>query len=328
MGRHLAFTAKDNADLGHQLGEHFRDRIRAKVERERHPAWEREVRQALKHWAPTRAHFPHLAEEVRAYARAARVRWQDLWTVGLELGEDADRCTALVTNGGALVGHVEDFEPDTARDLFLVRKTVGKVTVLDFNYFYTLGGNAASVNSHGWCQLINTLHGPTSRTGVPRNVIARWLSETKDPARDVRRLARIGRMDGYAHTFVHEDGRALSLETTDKDASLSKARLPFVHANHFLSGLSEQEAFASRGSANRFAVASRKLKPRMPLPALKALMADRTGGKETAISNRDTIGKMIVDFKKREAQVWFKATPRKGHLTVPLDFLKEKTASS
>lgn len=326
MGRYLTFTAKDNAELGHQLGEHFRDRIRAKIERERHPAWEREVRQAIRHWAPTRAHFPHLCEEVTAYARAARVRWQDLWTVGLELGEDADRCTALVTNGGALVGHVEDFEPDTAHDLFLIRKTVGKATVLDLNYFYTLGGNAASVNSHGWCQLINTLHGPTSRSGVPRNVIARWLSETADPMRDARRLARIGRMDGYAHTFVHEGGRAFSLETTDKDACLKRARLPFVHANHFLSRLSEQEAFASRSSANRFAVASRKLKPRMSPRALKALMADRTGGKEAAIFNQDTIGRMIIDFRAREAQAWFKATPRRGYLAVSLDFIEKKTA--
>src|SRR3989344_445382 len=321
MSRSLEFKAKDNTDRGHQIGEHFRDRIQAKIAKAGRAGWDRKVRRAVRAWKIACTHFPDYGDEVRAYARAAKVGWQDLWTVGLELGTDADRCTALVTNGGRLVGHDEDFEPGSAHDLFLIRKTVGKSTVLDLHYFYTLGGNAASVNSNGWCLMVNSLHGSTSPSGIPRNVIARWLSETRDPQRDARRLRKLPLMDGYSYTFVHLDGRISNLETSAKGVSMEKVRSPFVHTNHHLSRLKEDETFASGSSVERFTLATRRLKPRMSVASLKRLMADRSRGDADSIFNEDTIGRMVVDFTRREAPAWFKASPRRGYLTVPLDFL-------
>jgi hypothetical protein len=323
MSRILAFTAKDNTDLGHQLGEHFRDRAQAMLEKMRHPKWDREVKQGLRHWASTKRFFPHLTEEVVAYARAAGIRWQDLWVMGgLEPGMNLDRCTTMVTNGGKLLGQNEDFDPDTTHALYLIRKTIKKLTVLDFNYFYTLGGNSVSVNSHGWAQMIDTVHGPTSLHGVPRNVIARWLSETKDPEHDARRLKRIPCMNGYSHTFVRaSDGQTLNLEVAAWGQQLSKPRAPFVHTNHYLSSLVDEETFVSASSGNRYEVACRRLKSRMTVDGMKRLMSDRSRGKANSVFNEDTIGKMILDFKKRECHVWFKAEPRKGYAVVPIDFL-------
>ncbi|TAK03687.1 hypothetical protein EPO34_00805 [Patescibacteria group bacterium] len=328
MNRYVELKAKDNTELGHQLGEIFHDRLKAKLERVRGAEWNRKRKIALPHWAVTKRHFPAYADELVAYARAAGLGWQDLWTFNLEIGMDAERCTSMVTNRGKLIGHVEDFDPSSVDDLFLIRKTVGRTTVLDLNYFHTLGGNAASVNSHGWAQLVNTLHGPTRRAGIPRNVIARWLSESQDPERDARRLGRLPRMDGYAHTFVHADGRAFSLEVAAEAFSFSKASSPFVHANHYLSSLAAQETFRSASSTDRFEVATCKLKPRMTVDAIKKLMGDQSRGKGKSILNDDTIGKMVVDFKRHEAQAWFKAAPRKGYLAVPLNFLDKKTALS
>jgi hypothetical protein len=319
--RILSFTAKDHAELGEQLGEHFRTPIREKIARERHPDWDREVRQAMRSWTVTARRFPSFAREIRSYARAAGIRGQDLWAVGLEIGMDADRCTTMVTNGGTLAGHVEDFDPGTAQDLFLIRRTVGTGTVLDLQYFYTLGGNAASVNAHGWCQLVNTLHGPTASRGVPRNVIARWLSETSDPERDARRLARLPRLDGYSHTFVHASGRTLNLEVTPGAHVLAPHRAPYAHANHYLSRLRDEEAFLSGSSSRRLEVARRRLKPRMSVAGLKRVMDDRSHGRTDSIMNEDTIAKLIVDFARREARVWFKADARRGFVTVALDFL-------
>jgi len=320
MVRVIELKATDTKDLGHQLGEVFREEIRRKVERAMDAQWPARVRGSLRHWSPTKRLFPKYAEEIQAYAHVAGIRWQDLWTLNLEIDIDAERCTTMVTNGGKLIGHNEDFDPKSTTDLFLLKKTVGRLTVLDLNYFYSLGGNAASVNSHGWAQFINTLHGLTLRTGVPRNVIARWLSETKDPERDVRRLLRLPRMDGYAHTFVHADSRALTLEVASDGVAISKARLPFAHTNHYLSALAKEQTFSSGSSRTRFKTATEKLSKRMTVPAIKRLMSDHSRGNKS-IQSAATIGKMILDFPHREAQVWLKRDPKAGFTKVPLDFL-------
>jgi len=320
MVRVIELKATDTKDLGHQLGEVFREEIRRKVERAIDAQWPARVQGALRHWSPTKRYFPKYAEELLAYAHVAGIRWQDLWTLNLEIDIDAERCTTMVTNGGRLIGHNEDFDPKSTTDLFLLKKTVGRLTVLDLNYFYSLGGNAASVNSHGWAQFINTLHGPTLRIGVPRNVIARWLSETKDPETDVRRLRRLPRMDGYAHTFVHADRSALSVESSSAGITIGRAPLPFVHTNHYLSELADVQTFASGSSKRRYDVAKERLSSRMTIPGMKRLMADHSRGNKS-IQSAATIGKMIVNFPHRQAEVWLKRDPKGAFTKVPLDFL-------
>lgn len=319
----IRIVAKNHRRYGEALGEIFGSRVRAMLARKPRAGWDLEVKRAMAYWPDTNRHFPRYIEEIEAYAHACGIKAKDLWTLGLELSADADRCTVVVTQDGFLIGHVEDFDPKTKDDIVLLERTVAGTTVLELFYPYTLGGNAASINSHGWVQTINTLHTARAKRGVPRNVIARWLSETKDPVRDVRRLERIPLADGYAHTFVNaRSGRVLSLETASNGFHLQERPSPFVHTNHILSSkLSPIDASVSKSSVLRLADASRMAEPKLSTAGLKRLMSDTSRGASKSIFNGDTVAKMIIDLKGKSVSTWFARTPKQGYRKTPVAFI-------
>ena len=322
----VRLSVKNHVAFGEALGEVFGDRLRDILACEKHPEWERDVKRAMAYWSDTKKFFPQYAEEIEAYARSSRIRTEDLWTLGLELAMDVDRCTVMVANDGFLVGHVEDFDPSTKDDVVLLERTIAGTTVLELFYIYTLGGNSGAINSHGWVHLVNTLHTGRTRRGVPRNVIARWFSETKDPKQDARRLRNIPLSNGYAHTFIDtRKGTILSLETASHDSLMREVHPPFAHTNHYLfSELTPDESYASSSSTFRLADAEVLLKPKMTVEAMRKAMADRRRGKEDSIFNQDTIAKVIFDLKANEAHTWFARAPKRGFAKTKLDFLPKR----
>ncbi len=319
----IRIQAKNNKAYGEALGELFGDHVRTLLLREQKKDWPVRVKQAMAYWSVSKRYFPQYIEETEAYARACGIKSQDLWTLGLELSLDTDRCTALVTQKGRLVGHVEDFDPKTKDDIVLIERTIGSTTVLELCYVYTLGGNAASINSHGWVQLINTVHSTRARRGVPKNLIARWLSETSSPEKDVAHLAHIPRCEGYAHTFIQaKTGKVSLLESSAKRLVLESIPSPTTHTNHFiLPGMMESEAFVSLSSRERHTVANSRLKPETSLGSLKRIMSDTSRGKHTSIFNEDTVAKIIFDHEAKQAHTWFARNAKQGYTKTPLGFL-------
>ena len=198
MDKHTNFLtvqAATNYELGLQLGSHFQPRVQARMETiVRDAAWAQQLGRAKEYLAATEGPFPQYVEEIRGYATGAGVDFLEFWTQSLEdefsyYGEE--HCTSIMTNGGQLIAHTEDWAKDAADQICILQKTVGDLTIFELNYFLTLGGNSASVNSHGYVQLINTLTHSDWQMGVPRNVIGRFMSETRDPASDFNKLKAI-----------------------------------------------------------------------------------------------------------------------------------------
>lgn len=319
-----AFRADNNYDLGMQLGTHFRSAVQAKVNGiVRDNAWALKRKHAQEYCTITEEYFPQYVREIEGYAEGAGVDFLELWTRSLEdefsYYRDEDHCTSIVTNEGKLISHNEDWARDAADQICVLQKTIGDLTILELNYWTSLGGNSASINSHGYVQLINTLTHSDWQMGVPRNVIARFLSETSDPVKDFEKLRSIRRAAGYNHNIIDLNGKIWNIESTSKRCVMVQPEPPFVHTNHYLSDqLKPYEAETGRTTFKRYEVATHRVKPRMIKQELIELTGDSSQGPDLSIFNERTIARMIIDLERKATRIWLAREAERGWVEYPL----------
>jgi hypothetical protein len=323
LKNYFEFTAKNNFDLGLQMGRAFKRQSAERLKRQKREGnWKNKVRKAQKFLNLTEKYFPHLAEELRGYALGAKINFADLWAASLEDELDAEKCTTMITNGGRLIAHSEDF-PRAKNDIAIVKKTVRNLTIFEIYYFNTLGGNAVSINSNGYIVATNSLYSHDRQLGVPKNVISRWLSETANPKKDFFRLKKIRRASAYNHNFIDPNGNIFNLETTAKKAEFARVTSPFAHTNHYLSALKKHEAYKKTSSFCRYASAKKHLEGKMTLQKIKYALSDVSGGKINSIRNKETVGNIIIDLEKRAAYIWLLRENKNGFTKFNLSFIKQ-----
>jgi isopenicillin-N N-acyltransferase-like protein len=331
MDKHTNFLtvqADTNYELGLQLGSHFQSVVQPKMGAIVHDeAWAQKLARSKGYLAATEASFPQYVEEIRGYAQGAGVDFMEFWARSLEDEFDyyrEEHCTSIITNDGTLIAHNEDWAKDAADQICILQKTVGDLTIFELNYFVTLGGNSASINSHGYVQLINTLTHTDWRLGVPRNVIARFMSETSDPVRDFKSLGAIKRATGFNHNIISLGGAMWNIEATAKQQALLQPPSPFVHTNHYLSSqLTAFDAETAATTRRRYEVARTRVQPLMSVQELMDITSDATQGPDLSIFNERTIARMIVDLEKRIAHCWLAREADKGWIAYPLTLLAQ-----
>src|SRR5262249_456737 len=155
---YFEIEANTNFELGGHKGERFGRFLRQTLDEHRSDTeWQSRVERASKYIRYSTDAFPHLVEELRGYAQSARVPFEELWTLSLEDEVSAvplEKCTTIVTNHGALIAHNEDWENDAEDSVCVLRRKVGDLRVLELYYLNTLGGNAISINSHGFVHAV------------------------------------------------------------------------------------------------------------------------------------------------------------------------------
>lgn len=319
-------------ELGRRRGELFGWFLRDTIERRKsidQGDWQRYRDRARDYLEVSRRAFPQLIEELRGFADSSRVPFDDLWllTVEDEVADSvAERCTTIVTNGGTLVGHNEDWEPDAAESICVLRKSIGDLNILELCYMSSIAGNAISVNSHGYVHAVNALLHSDGQVGVPKGLIARWLSETSAPDRDYRRLEDLRRASGFHHTLVSSKGDIWSIECSAARQSLERPKAPFVHTNHYLTRLARFDDSDSDddwiGTRDRFRCATRLVRDSMTVEEMQVLLSDQSQGKTGGILNRRTIARMIVDVPQRKALVWLLREREKGWISYDISMPK------
>jgi predicted choloylglycine hydrolase len=323
LKNYFEFTAKNNFELGLQMGRAFKRQSAARLKRQKREGnWKKRVNSAKKFLSITEKYFPHLVGELRGYALGAKINFADLWTASLEDEMDAEKCTSMISNGGKLVAHSEDF-PRAKNDVAVVKKTVGDLTIFEIFYFNTLGGNAVSINSNGYVVATNSLYSRDRQIGVPKNVISRWLSETVNPKKDFLRLKKIRRASAYNYNFTDPTGNIFNLETTAKKAALTRVASPFAHTNHYLSALKKFDTYKKQSSPLRLAFAKKHLEEKMTLQKIKYILGDVSQGKTCSVRNKETIGNIIFDLENRTAYIWLLRENKKGFVKFNLDFVKQ-----
>ena len=327
LKHYYEIIAKDYYELGLKKGELFGDFLRESIEfqKQEYP-WNVKLLSRLEPYLKiTKKIFPHLVEELQGYAEGAGVPFSDLWLLNLEdeLQEtEIDKCTSIATNNGLLIAHNEDWDAESELSICVLKKTIGSLTILELFYLNTLGGNSVSINSHGYVQTINTLTHADKQIGVPRNIIARWLSETQSPEDDYYKLANIKRSSGYNHNIVSVNGTIWNIECSAKKQNLTIPECPFVHTNHFLTELCKLEKDDnSCGTFERFNYASSKVRKSMSLDELERFMSNTSEGRATSIFNEATIARMIINLERMIAYIWLLREKEKGWVEYGLDFI-------
>jgi hypothetical protein len=303
--------AKDNFELGTILGKKFGGFARQKIdENSRQSDWLIRLERAKKYLDITERYFPEYVEELRGYAEGAEVDFLSIWTLSLEdetYEELRGKCTTIVTNKGKLIAHNEDWAKDSENNICLLHKKVGdNTTILELYYFNTLGGNAISINSHGFTVSINSLTHTDAKLGMPRNVITRFLSETKDPEKDFLKLKNFPRGLGSNFNIINQEGKIWNIESGGVSVTIALPQTPYVHTNHYLGELKYLEKSDNwDGTFDRYEVARVKVKDKMTIEEIVDLTNDRSREK-ASIMNERTIAKMVVDLEKKVVHVWMK----------------------
>ncbi|HRI05487.1 MAG TPA: C45 family autoproteolytic acyltransferase/hydrolase [Candidatus Dojkabacteria bacterium] len=316
--------ANSNYELGEKLGMIFKDKLHKDIATAQASSyWERRSLEALKYLQPTQNTFPHYIEELQGYAKAAEIPFNDLWTLSLE--DEVyfeDKCTTFITNKGLLIGHNED-QGGATESVCVLKKTIKETTILELYYLHTLGGNAISINSNGYIQAINSLSQTDKRLGVPRNVIARWVSETSSVENDLETLKGIERSSGFGHNVVDRNGNAYNIESSATELDMQQVDSPYVHANHYLRSLKKYEAnHGSTYTFNRYECGINLIKDNMTTLQMQDLLKNRDTGEASSIFNSRTVGSMIVDLGKKVAYIWLARENEKGWIEYNIDFIK------
>jgi predicted choloylglycine hydrolase len=321
----FSIQADTHFDLGLRKGQLFGEYLRKKLAgMTRARWWSRFVRRSKDYLDVTRQYFPHLVEEYEGYARGASVPFDDLWTLDLldELTDNGDHCTTFVTNNGFLVAHNEDWSPEAASGICLLQRTVGNRSAFELFYLNTLGGNSISINSGGIVHAVNSLEHRDRQIGVPKNVVARWMSDTHSPEEAYRSLSGVPRAGGYHHTLISAAGEVWSIECSASRQVMTRPSTPFVHTNHFLSNrlLDLEQARDDEGTYRRYRAASGGVSDAMSLESAQQLLSDSSQGRRLSIFNVRTIARVVIDVDHMVAHVWLARERAKGWLSYNVAF--------
>jgi len=272
----------------------------------------------------TQEYFPNYIEELKGYANGLGVDFGSFWLTFLfeELNAYPEKCTSCFSSDGMIIGHNEDFDDYFKKRISLVEKTVGDISIFELYYYNSLGGTSCSVNSHGYVQTINTQNHTDQRIGIPRNVIARWLSETVSPEKDYEKMKKIMRSMGYSHTFGNMNGVVRNIESSANASQYVDVKLPFVHTNHYLTDLSIYEDKQRPGnSIERFDQATKLIatvKTAQDMMTLLEAVSSLASNKER---KSDTIARMVIDLKNSVVWCWLQRESAIGWIKYPLRFL-------
>ncbi len=236
-------NADNHYEMGLALGQEFQQPIYCAVRelRRRHDIRDRWYMNIYERGIKmVEENLPQVAEELKGYARGAQVQCHEMWWIAM--GYDMDNicdnhdwtyrprnhCTTVIANGGLLIGHNEDDSPESADTLFIIKKSLPELTILDLYYAGGLGGNSIAINSRGYVHSVNSLPYSDYKEGLPRDLIARWISETGQPKAYFFQMEDMPRMSGYSHNMVSLEGKVCNIESCAEMAGFAEEKSPWV----------------------------------------------------------------------------------------------------
>lgn len=211
------------------------------------------------------------------------------------------------------------------------KKKLKNFTTLELYYpACPLGGVSISISSAGIIHAINSLPGISNGHGIPKQVIARAVSDLTEedltwPYDCLHKLMQIPRDDGFAHTLLRSDGKVIAIESNRDEYSLQKREAPFVHTNHYCNpNFNRPDAInGTKSSWKRYDYACQHLCAARSKEDLITLASDKSEGKSKSLRNRNTIASVVIDRASNLASIWLKREKKKGWIDYPLTFTKQ-----
>ena len=323
--RYLEVSADTDFGIGVKLGEQLGHAVRCRLHENRalHAmSWDRHLQQARQYLGHAEAAFPHLVNELQGYAAGAGVSFEELWLLNLRddvFGKEARRSASLVSSGGQLSGHTEDCASSEGSPFVLRRNLRGK-SKLELHYAGTWGGNAWSVNRASWVQMVNPLRHRDQQHGVPRDLVARLLSDAEDPMTAKRQLRGMRHSAGQSFTWhrLASGSASWNLELSAQHTDYRVVRTPFAHTNHYLGSLRSGDFGLSLESKRRLSQARRHCLPQMSASQMQDVLSIGNGCGTGKLFNSSTVARIVTALGV--AWVWLRSERHRGWVPYDLDF--------
>ncbi|MDD5043821.1 MAG: C45 family autoproteolytic acyltransferase/hydrolase [Patescibacteria group bacterium] len=312
--RFIKIKAKNNYEAGFLLGKKLGKLTSGylEIQKPQDISWEKLIKLSKPYLAVTQKTFPQFIKEMKGLAKGSGVPFLKIWALNCVeeiLQKQKEKCTSIFIpqKNSYLVGHNEDWErPAVPHLTFLLQKTIGGLTIWELAYLYSIGGNACSINSFGLTQSINTLHHLDSQVGVPKNIVARWLSEFPNIKEVKKEFGKIRRASGYSHTFT-ENAKLLNIESTAKRFAILETQNQYCHTNNFTGRLKkfETRGLGKSGSTTykRYASACRFIKKIGAEREFKKILSGQDKYAKSLIYNPRTLASVIINPQTKTLEV-------------------------
>jgi len=293
-------------EIGYVIGKKTGPIVRKIVKQQRQniPNYLTYLEKSKKYYSYTKKIFPHLINELNAIAMGAKVSAYEYFFINNSEVADIfkERCTTAVSFSptGAIVGHNEDSDINTLPQLYILKATVDDTTFFGINYAGEVPGVAASINSHGLVQCINSLQQTTAQFGVPKNFIARAVLECKTIKEAIALIRKIKHASGYNHVLI-QGKKAVDIEIAGNQIAVEKIKeTPYIHTNHYLTlEMRQYEKFRSKSSVHRYRRARELVKLNMTHENMVGLLSDTTDSSYPICRAKDTIASLIFQPQLR-----------------------------
>lgn len=312
----------NHRDLGYAIGHRFQkeiqDRIRSR--KENIPNYNEYLKNVDAYYQITKKYLPEIIEEIETMSEGSGVSINDLffhncreiYNLFINSSEN-DHCTTVVSrnNNSVLVGHNEDWILEGIDDLYVLKATVGKTTILGLANNTLLPGDVAMANNHGLIQCINELNSE-SGLGVPKNFVARAVLDCENIDEAINLIKSLPLASGFNHVLVQKE-KIVNIEMAASKISINNIKQnTFVHTNHFLSPeLKNIETFRSKSSEIRYQKANKLLNNKKHnLNNIFSLLSDTSDNCES-ICRDETIASLV--FSPKDKEIWIcRGRPDRG----------------
>lgn len=325
----FSFEAENHYELGLKMGKHFKKEVQERLSGNKDEGFKKRLATAKKMFDLTKDHFPEYIHELKGWADGANVDLYELWTLTIE--DDAyieekkpAKCTTIITNGGKLLAHSEDWKPNAKDDVRLVKKTVDGLTTFEIYYLGTLGGASIGLNSNGFAMGVNTLLFSKTQIGIPKSILARKFLDTNNPKEDFEKVKSLKIADGYSHNIINTKGEVVNIEMSVNGSIFSRPASPMAHSNHCLTLKDDRKPNEDDyGTLSRLKFAEENISEQNSISEIQELLENNSKGPDKSINNERTVGRMIIDLDALVAYVWLLREEKLGWVKYPLDFIKK-----
>lgn len=260
----LEINAKNNYDLGYQIGSLLKDQIRKRLNSNKKiysslgkTSFEELEETAMLFLPETVKNFQPLVEEAEGISGGAKIKFSELMVLICEeelLEFKIQKCTsvAIKNEKEILLGHNEDWLKEYRRNGFYILKCkINDTSFLSLNYMGTLAGSSCGLNSFGFCFTGNSLHSRKFKYGVPKNFQTRAILTSKS----VKEAVDVDLLESSINSntiYASEDLTILDVEDFFNHDNFFRGKNFFIHTNHPLIKKEQSKENTQRESLERY----------------------------------------------------------------------------
>lgn len=324
---HIILKAKNNYDLGYQIGnklkKHIQRSLARKINHISNPILSQNIKKSYQYLLTTNKYFPLYVKELEGLAYGAEVSFDQIFLVNCrEIYDDLDqqRCTTVAVpyQNGYVIGHNEDWEQ--GGDIYIFTVTLDNMVIFGLNYFTEIMGNAICVNSHSTVQAINDLAHTGNKIGVPKNFIARDILSKRSIEQIISVFSYCPRASGFNHVILTKERRLFNVESTAEKIEIQEiGQEKFIHTNHYLGKLRMYERWPHNRAFIRYKKAKQLIKVVNTIEDVKRFLR-KNDGYPISIMNDETNASIVINMQDHSVEIAFGNNPKTKYTQYKIDF--------